>query len=67
MHGSRKYGMMATRQLGDAETLCKLSNSKALHDRFRSWVICCNSLIGPAKDRIMQKRSQSVQIYYYPG
>ena len=24
---------------GDAETLCKSSNSKALHDRFRSWVI----------------------------
>ena len=38
--------------LGDAETLCRLSNSKALHDRFRSWVICFNSLIGPAKERI---------------
>ena len=53
--------------LCDPETLCILSNSKALYDRFKSWVICCNSLIGPAKDRIMQKRSQSVQIYYYPG
>ena len=45
--------------LGDAETLCRLSNSKALHDRFRSWEICFNSLIGPAKERIMKKRSQS--------
>ena len=26
--------------LGDAEMLCRLSNSKAMHDRFRSWVIC---------------------------
>ena len=53
--------------LGDAETLCRLSNSKAMHDRFRSWVICFNSLIGPAKERIVQKRSQSVQRHYYPG
>ena len=53
--------------LGDAETLCRLSNSKALHDRFRSWVICFNSLIGPAKERIKQKRSQYVQRYYYPS
>ena len=43
--------------LGDAETLCRLSNSKALHDRFRSWGICFNSLIGPAKERIKQKWS----------
>ena len=53
--------------LGDAETLCKLSNTKALHDRFRSLVICFNSLIGSEKERIMKKRSQSVQRCYYPG
>ena len=54
--------------LGDAETLCRLSNSKAMHDRLEAgWVICFNSLIGPAKERIMQKRSQSVQRHYYPG
>ena len=40
---------------------------KALHDRFKSWVICFISLIGPAKERIMKNRSQSVQGCYYPG
>ena len=53
--------------LVDAETLSGLSNSKALHDRFRSWGICFNSLIGPAKERIKQKWSQSVLRYYYPS
>ena len=79
-HGSRKYSMKAVVETlasdkvktfyeknKHAETLCKLSNFKALHDRFRSWVICFNSLIGPAKERIMKKRSQSVQRCYYPG
>ena len=42
--------------LSDAETLCKISNSKALHDRFRNWVICFNSLIGPTEERIMKKK-----------
>ena len=52
--------------LSDAETLCKISNSKALHDRFRNWVICFNSLIGPTEERIVKKRSQSVQRNYFP-
>ena len=60
----RKTNIVA---LGDAETFCKISISKALHDRLRSWVICFNSLIGPSKERIKQKRSQSVQRFYYPG
>ena len=47
--------------LGDAETLCKLSYSRLLHDRFRNWVICFQSLIGPTDVNLERKRSQSVQ------
>ena len=47
--------------LGDAETLCKLSYSRLLHDRFRNWVICFQSLIGPTNVNLERKRSQSVQ------
>ena len=40
--------------LGDAEALCRLSFSRPLHDRFRSWVICFQSLIGhgPMKEKV---------------
>ena len=65
-HGSRKYGMkeivetlasvkVKTFYEKNIVQMCKLSNSKALHDRFRSWVICFNSVIGPANERIMKK------------
>ena len=52
--------------LGDAETLCKLSYSRLLHDRFRNWVICFQSLIGPTDVNLERKRSQSVQ-RFIPG
>ena len=52
--------------LGDAETLCKLSYSRLLHDRFRNWVICFQSLIGPTNVNLERKRSQSVQ-RFIPG
>ena len=48
--------------VGDAETLCLLSNSRAIHDRFRSWVLCYQPLIGsiPAskspKKTVLQRR-----------
>ena len=53
--------------LGDAVTLCQLSNSRLLHDRFRNWVIFFQSLIGPSNERLERKRSQSLQRYNFPG
>ena len=53
--------------LGDAVTLCQLCNSRLLHDRFRNWVICFQSLIGPSNERLERKRSQSLQRYNFPG
>ena len=44
----------------------KLSYSRLLHDRFRNWVICFQSLIGPTNVNLERKRSQSVQ-RFIPG
>ena len=51
--------------VGYAETLCLLSNSRAMHDRFRSWVLCYQHLIGsiPAS-KSPKKRSQSTQRFF---
>ena len=47
------YGMNRHSALGDAETLCLLSQSKSLGARFSSWVIGFQSLVGPSP---MKKR-----------
>ena len=39
------YGMNSHSALGDAETLCLLSQSKSLGARFSSWVVGFQSLV----------------------
>ena len=60
------YGMNSHSALGDAETLCLLSQSKLLGARFSSWVVGFQSLVGPSPIPMVKRRTQSVQ-RFIPG
>ena len=60
------YGMNRHSALGDAETLCLLSQSKSLGARFSSWVVGFQSLVGPSPIPMVKRRTQSVQ-RFIPG
>ena len=62
------YDLNKHSALGDAETLCRLSNSRSLCDRFKSWVLGFQSMVGPSPLMCENenRRSQSLS-RFFPG